>query len=425
MHQTTLFDASVAHELAALDPQLSLLGVHDRLRKLLGKELGRQAAELHELRKRAVRKLGTELVPYLTAKGLEQASHPSVAAARAQRLAGRASQIWDATAGIGLDSLALAARGALGASSDLDMHTARCAAANLRHAGHGTRVVRADASRPPFSSGPDGVLIDPDRRVGGQRSLDPKRWSPTLDQALEVAARFGGGCIKLAPGLDPALSDGIPGARAEWTSFAGELAEVTLWTGTWALGPPLRAAVLIQRDGSIRRLQGTPRPANALEPSQAQAPEWLADPDPAIVRSGLLGALAHATGMRPLAPQLAYLAGPQAPPGPFLRAWRVLDTCPLDRRRVRAMLAKFDIGPIHVRKRGHPDTAEVLAKRFSGPGERRGHLAVARLERGHLALLLEPGDGIRPPQGPMKADRGPEGGDLVGDEGFEPPTSSV
>lgn len=421
MHQTTLFDASVAHELAALDPKLPLLGVHDRLRKRLGKELGRQAAELHELRKRAVRKLGTEPVPYLTAKGLEQASHPQIAAARAQRLAGRASQIWDATAGIGLDSLALAARGALGASSDLDQHTARCAAANLRHAGHGTRVVRADATRPPFSSGPDGVLLDPDRRVGGQRSLDPTRWSPTLDQALEVAARFGGGCIKLAPGLDPALSDAIPGARAEWTSLAGELAEVTLWTGAWAIGPAGRAAVLIQRDGSIQRLQGSPQAVDALEPDQAQAPAWLADPDPAIVRSGLLGALARATGMRPLAPQLAYLAGPEAPPGPFLRAWRVLATCPLDRRRVRAMLADQDVGPVHVRKRGHPDTAEALAKRFSGPGERRGHLAVARLERGHLALLLEPGDGVRPPQESPSAGAG----EMVGDEGFEPPTSSV
>ena len=53
------------------------------------------------------------------------------------------------------------------------------------------------------------------------------------------------------------------------------------------------------------------------------------------------------------------------------------------------MLARHDIGPVEVLKRGHPDPAEVLAKRFRGRGERRGWLAVARLAKGHLGWLLE------------------------------------
>ena len=135
MLSTKLFTTRVAEALAELAPDLPLLGVHGRLRRALGEELGRQAAELYELRRRAVRKLGSAGVPFLTRKGLEQASAPILAAERARRMAARSSQIWDATSGIGLDSLALARLGALAVASDLDPHTAACAQANLRQAG--------------------------------------------------------------------------------------------------------------------------------------------------------------------------------------------------------------------------------------------------------------------------------------------------
>jgi hypothetical protein len=432
MTSAELFTPRVAEALAELTPDLPLLGVHGRLRRALGDELGRQAAELYELRKRAVRKLGSESVPFLTRKGLEQATAPTLAANRARRMASRASQIWDATSGIGLDSLALARLGVLAVASDLDPHTAACAQANLRAAGFGAPVIRADAGRAPFRhSGkrPDGVLIDPDRRVSGARSLDPERWSPSLSSALAVAGQLGAGCLKLAPALDPALTDAVPNCRAEWTSLGGALAEVSLWLGAWATGPAGRAALLLGRDGSAQRLHGQPRSVQPLSPDEAPQAAWLAEPDPAVIRSGLLGALAIALRMQPLGPQLAYLGGPEAPPGPFLRAWKVLGTSPLDRKKVRRMLAEHGIGPLHVRKRGHPDTAEALAKRFAGPGEALGHLAVARLERGHLALLLEPGDGHRPIPpalgGPRMEAPTAGRGDLVGDEGFEPPTFSV
>lgn len=428
MTEPSLFGAEVAQAIAELDPKLPLLAVHNRLRKRLGHELGRQASELVELRKRALGKLGTGHAPFLTRKGLEQASHPSVAALRARRIAGRASQIWDATSGIGSDSLALCARGTLLAGSDLDAHTALCAQANLNDAGYSTQILRADASHPPFrihGKRPDGVLIDPDRRAQGARSLDPQAWSPTLSRSLELVRSFGGGCLKLPPSLAPEQSDALEECRAEWTSVSGNLVEVTLWAGSWALGPRERAAVLIDARGEAQRLAGQPSSVEALGSIEAAQVTWMAEPDPAVIRSGLLGALAKSVGMRPLGPQIAYLGGAERPPGPFLRSWKVLGSAALDRKRVRHLLGEHDIGPIHVRKRGHPDEAEILARRFAGPGTRRGHLAIARLEKGHLALLLEPGDGLQAGSSGQKAARSGQEERLVGDEGFEPPTSSV
>ena len=64
----------------------------------------------------------------------------------------------------------------------------------------------------------------------------------------------------------------------------------------------------------------------------------------------------------------------------LLRAFRVVEACACDPRAVRRMLDRHDVGPVEVRKRGHPEPAEVLARRFRGSGKRAGKLAVARLE---------------------------------------------
>ena len=68
----------------------------------------------------------------------------------------------------------------------------------------------------------------------------------------------------------------------------------------------------------------------------------------------------------------------------------MLAASPLDPRRVRRMLDAHDVGAVEVRKRGHPEASEVLARRFAGKGRRRGVLVIARLEQGHHAYLLGP-----------------------------------
>ena len=61
------------------------------------------------------------------------------------------------------------------------------------------------------------------------------------------------------------------------------------------------------------------------------------------------------------------------------------------------------------------DSAEALAKRFARKSGRHGTLIVARLTGGHRAFLVDPTD----PRGSHAID------EVVGDEGFEPPTSSL
>lgn len=369
---------------------------------------------------------------FLNEKGLAQASAEIVARARAKRIVKLhgSAVIYDATCGMGADSLALAdANRTVDArlkliAGDHDHENAVFARANLEVAGADAQVIRTDALSGSVHA--DLLLIDPDRRSRGRRTLDPEHWSPSLSRSLETAARFAGACLKLAPALSPEdllaaeqnhLPAELPRTR-EWVSNRGELAEVCLWTGTLAArgaesgaSGERRATRLDGASGSIS-CSGVPRRVEALAPDEAARIQWLADPDPALLRAGLLGNLAEDLGLAPLASQIAYLGGPIEPKSPFLRTWRVLASEPLDPKRVRRMLTEHDIGPIQVRKRGHPDSPEFLEKRLRGRGSQRGELVVVRLERGHRAYLVE-------------RSWGPSQAGLVGDEGFEPPTSSL
>lgn len=393
-----ILDERIDATLRTVPEDASGLGLITLLQKRLPPELARTAASLWELRHRAARRFPTMSLPYLTRKGLAQASSEVVARRRAAHIAARApsARALDATCSIGADSVALALAGVSVVSCDRDLACVELTRANLEAHGRRALVAVADAAAPAVRT--DLYLCDPDRRDDGRRSLDPREWSPTLEAALRTAARFSGACLKLAPALDPALLEeaeavALPTAlprRREWLSRSGELVEVALWTGVLADDAPSdRVATRLDREGGEATFAGSPVAVAPLSEAAAAEVRWIADPDPALLRAGLLGALATSLGLAPLAAQIAYLGGSQRPVSPFLRVWRVLGSVPLDRKRVRALLAEHDVGPLRVRKRGHSDPPEVLERRFRGRGTRTGDLLVARLERGHRAYLVE------------------------------------
>jgi hypothetical protein len=390
--------------LDALDPGLSGLALVEELRRQLPAEEARAAAELCELRRRAQGRLADAPRLLLSRKGLEQASDRRVAAARAARLVRLAPGrlVLDATAGMGSDALALLARGVHVLAADRDPGAARCAAANLRALGGA--VLRADALRPPLLRTEDALLlIDPDRRAGRARGEGragaPEEWEPPLEACLALERTFAGACLKLPPAFDAERLDLAPGRPllVQWVSLAGELKEVALWTGVLAgEGAGRREALALDRAGAEARLAGEPLDCAALEDREARAAPFIADPDPALVRSGLLGLLAQELGAHPLHPLSAYLGSEKPLVSPFLRSFRVLDAAPLDPRRVRRMLGLHDVGPVTVKKRGHPDPADKLARRLRGPGRQPGVLLLARLERSHHAFLVAPLDPPHP-----------------------------
>lgn len=382
----------------------SSMGALDRLRERHGPSVSRFVSLQAELAARHRGRLEVERLPFLTSKGAEQATAAPVAHHRAQRFADLGGRWlpWDACCGVGSDLLALVDRFPRVLATDRDGPTLRCAAANLAHA-HGPPegrwlAARGDASSPPFAPGARPsvlALFDPDRRPGGAREGRGDRWSPTLEEVLGHAAGLGGACVKLPPALDPdhltGPAAGLPLALS-WVSLDGEMKELAAWSGALADGSPAREAIALRSGGGVARYSAEPEDAPTTpDAGEPAAGAWLVELDGSLWRSGLAGAFAREHRAAPLAAPGpgGFLLADAALAHPMARCWRIEAVCAGDRKRVRAMLRERGVGPLTVKTRFHPESAERLARSLRGEGDRPGLLAVTRTAGRSVAMLLE------------------------------------
>lgn len=402
-----MFRLEVRDALLEMPTNCDLLARGDWLRRRLPSELARAASELASLRERAAGRYFCSDEPYLTRRGLEQSTHPLVARKRAswvlESMPG--ASIHDATAGLGSDTAELSRLGMRVVSGDLDPVVSRCAMLNLERSKLRQCVILGDALATTVRA--DVWLCDPDRRVGGKRSLDPESWSPSFSDCLRRASQFSAACLKLAPAMGVPPSQPLPSGLShswEWTSLNGELLEVALWTGELTRDRR-RRAVALDADGGSQRFEGEPEPWPLFEASKLSDPTaleegtWLIEPDPALLQADLVGPYARGRGFQALHPGIGFLLS-GAPPkkghsdeghpekGPH-RSYRILGACTADRKAVRRMLGRHDIGPIDLKRRGVPGDPSALARRFRGPGARRGLLALSKVGSAHWAFLLE------------------------------------
>ncbi|MDF1798179.1 MAG: hypothetical protein P1V81_03305 [Planctomycetota bacterium] len=391
---------SAAQILASIDLPKDPLRARKALEGRVTAEVALAAVELADLRRRAAPKFRDPDRMLLTRKGLEQATHLLVASWRAAEVLRLAPgcTIWDQTAGLGADALALALAGLTLEVSEQDPLHAACCEANLAALGFEVRVRVGDSRQQDVVA--DLILLDPDRRAdsgtgtrggqgGGRRRLDPSSFSPPVEDWRAALEAHAGGVVKLPPGLDPAELVGPLGLadlphRWTWTEAGGALRELTLWTGCLApAGEPGRAAVrLFDRPaghvGAAVLSAGTsapPRPFVELDPD---ALTLLAEPRPSVLVAGLAERAGEELALEALDPASAYLASdrPDLPEesGPFLDLFRVVGSSPLDRKRVRKLLGQHGIGPLTVKKRGVDETSDQLAAKF---GQKRGQLGLA------------------------------------------------
>jgi SAM-dependent methyltransferase len=340
----------------------------------------------------------------------EQASSEHVARHTAARFGGQ-TRVADLGCGAGGDLLALAVHGRV-VAVDRDPTRLAMARANARVRGLSDRTsfVEADLTAAD-TAGCSASWLDPARRDSGGRVLDPDRWSPSLTIAIEVARRFEGAGIKLAPGIERELlpSDG----EREFISLGGALVAAILWLGTLARDP--RTATVLTAGGVAHELRGDPDHApraigapqtlDAIGAPQTLdaigAPQtvaaigepgaYLYDPDPAVGRAELVRSLAAHLGAWQLDSRIAYLTADEAVATPFARRFRILAALPFAERRLLEELRSLDAARVEVMRRGSPIDPGELAKRLDARlhGSRILTVALARVGTGQLAIVCE------------------------------------
>ena len=355
-----------------------------------------------KLRRRARAKFGDFASQMMfTEDGLEQASRLNVAAQHAGRFrAAGFERVADLGCGIGAESLALAGIGLTVSAFEIDEVTAAVAQYNLNPFENAT-VTQADVTDPAVDlSAFDALFFDPARReLGGprgaaaKRKFNPADYSPNFNWVLEQAAKKPTG-IKLGPGHP---HEGIPAeAEAQWVSVGGDLVELGLWFGSLAR-PEVKRSVLLLNEGKRHEF-------NSSSADQSPAPvgelgSFVYEPDAGIIRAHLIGELAEQLDLRALDPAIAYLTSPidatkdhtdAAAASPWLRAYRVLDEIPFDRKKLKAYLRERSIGILEIKKRGVDVTPEKLRAEMQLKGEGAATLILVRVGDAHRALITEP-----------------------------------
>ncbi|WP_426246849.1 class I SAM-dependent methyltransferase [Nocardioides sp. LHG3406-4] len=337
-----------------------------------------------QLRARAVAKFGDDAVRmYFTPEALEQATRPRVAAHRAARLvAAEAGTVLDLGCGIGGDLVAFARAGLTAAGVDLDPVRVAVARANLAALGLGGAVQVADATTLAVD-GFGAVFADPARRGARGRVFDAEGWTPPWPFVTDLLR--GRAVVKVAPGIPHDL---VPdGVEAEWVSERGEVKEAALWSPT--LATTAHRATVIASGGlaSVTTeddpYAGRPRPVRGIG-------EFLYEPDGAVIRAGLVTAVAAGVDGGLLDEKIAYVTSDASYRTPFATSYRVLEELPFREKPLRAALRERGVGSLTIKKRGVDIVPEELRKRLALRGDQTATLVLTRVAGQGTALLVQP-----------------------------------
>ncbi|WP_168626243.1 MULTISPECIES: class I SAM-dependent methyltransferase [unclassified Cryobacterium] len=355
----------------------------DRLRKEgRSPELVAAVLTQSKLRRRARHKLGPFADRMLfTEPGLEQATRLPIAALHAQRFrAAGLPHVADLGCGIGVDAMAMAGIDLKVTAIERDEVTAAIAAYNLAPWPDST-VINTDAEDIGIAEF-DALYLDPARRSGARRLVDPADWTPSLDFAFEVARQKPTG-IKLSPAIDRDL---IPvDAEAQWISDAGEVVELGLWFGAVARSGIRRSALVIGPHGAAELTAAE----DSADAELGQLGEYLYEPDGAVIRARLIGDLARRIGARMVSERIAWLTSDAAVDSPFASRFRVVEEFPFDVKTLKRELAARRIGTLEIKKRGADIDPAELRKKLAPKGEHSATLIITRIAGRHRAVLAE------------------------------------
>ena len=225
----------------------------------------------------------------------------------------------------------------------------------------------------------DVALVDPARRSGRGRSFDPADWTPSWSLVESLLRRDA--CAKVAPGLPHDL---VPdGVEAEFVSDAGEVKEAALWSGR--LATVSRRATVIG-DRGLATLTDEDDPGAGVVPLGSH----LYEPDGAVIRAGLVTAVAARLGGGLLDEHIAYVTTDSPAATPFARGYEVLEVLPYREKQLRAALRERGVGRLTIKKRGVDVVPEQLRRRLDLGGDAEATIVLTRIAGEGTCLLVRP-----------------------------------
>lgn len=326
------------------------------------------------LRQKAVEKFPDYAENMLfTDQSLQQASDFRIRQYRANL--NETQTVLDLCCSIGSDALSFAQAGHMVTGMDIDPTRIAIAKHNAAVMGLTVDFQVADVTATDFRS--DFIFFDPARRTAdGNRIFDVERYIPPLSlihrhHAHEIA-------VKLSPAVDLAQLEPY-GGQVEFISVEGDLKEAILWKNR-PQSPPFATLVT---DTVHHFRHETESEVEVAAPNQ-----WLFEPDPSILRAGLVQDLAAKMDATMLDETIAYLTMDKRVDTPWGRYWQILDWMPFNLKKLRRYLVEHQVRHITVKKRGFPmSPEEVIAKLKLRKGSESRVLVMTRLHNEPIVLI--------------------------------------
>lgn len=341
-------------ELIAHCTALELAG-QKKLRDAFDQELVRAALSVHEARTRADGILPLAEKLWLTRVGLEQSTAWDVAQHKARRFQD-AAHVFDLCCGIGVDAGNLAAvTHVVGVDNSPSMGVRTTW--NIDIWGHSERFESRCQDVSGFDWAGEIVHVDPDRRSESDRPTKRlEQYQPNLEWMKKLTRKAAGGGIKISPASN--FLQKFPGCEIELISLNGECREATVWFGSIAGDHAFRATVLPSGE-SI-----SAEPLSAWTNTTPAVGAFLLDPDPAIVRSGLLDVMAEKHQLLRLDDEEEYLTCDQQPHTSFVTAFQVETVLPNSLKALKQYLRADPSQYYEVKCRRLPTDADAIRRKL-------------------------------------------------------------
>jgi hypothetical protein len=359
------------------------------------RELARAALGIAILRQEAKDKFPFADKMYFSRPALEQATPYEVSAYRSKRFRSF-DYLADLACSIGGDTVSLASM-APTIGIDLDALRLAMARENIRAVGKADRVLFLEADLNvslPLAYMPSrlALFFDPARRTGGRRVFSVNDYTPPLSSIDGWLSRFKAMGVKISPGVKLEEVHGYD-AEVEFISLGGDLKEAVLWFGP--LQSSARRATVLPGPHTLTPIDDiTGRRWSDLEIEQiipiSEPQNYLYEPDPAVIRAGLVEDLGVELQASQLDADIAYLTAERLTPTPFARAWAVDDWFPFQLKRLRAYLRDRSVGHAVVKKRGSPIQPEDLIRDLRLEGDQERVIFLTHLKGRPIVIICSP-----------------------------------
>ena len=331
-----------------------------------------------KLRQKAAKKFSHPENLLLTEKGIQQSSSKCLSEYHAMKFS-KYKSLADICCGIGSDLQNLSKNKEKVYAVDLDKKTLECTKWNNRDK---TNITFLNEKAQDFNEDVEAIFIDPDRRDGAKRIIEPESYSPPISDIFKMLAKYPNIAIKLSPVIDY-KSMKIPGNHTfEFISENGELKEILLCFGDLATESILKKAILLPQNLEINDSEND-------DIGISQIDKFLFEPDSAIIRAGLVKHLGHILDCKLIDKHLAILTSQNLLQNDFVKTYEVTTFFNYNLKKLKRYLKENKIGILDIKTRGFTESVEEFRKKIKLKGNTKTTMFILKMNDIHQIIFAE------------------------------------